>query len=75
MAQQVKNLLARQEMQQTWVWSLGQEDPLQEEIGNYSRIPVWKTPWTEEPGKLQYKVSWRVDTAEQLSMYTHWDFK
>ena len=38
-----------QEMQETWVQSLGQEDPLEEEMATHSSIPVWKTPRTEEP--------------------------
>ena len=48
----VKNPPAMQEMHETWVQSLGQEDPLEEEIETYSRILAWKTPWTEEPGRL-----------------------
>ena len=35
------------------VLSLGQEDPLEEEMANYSSILAWKVPWTEEPGELQ----------------------
>ena len=36
-----------------WVQSLGQEDPLEEEMATHSSILAWKTPWTEEPGRLQ----------------------
>ena len=39
-----------QEPQETWVWSLGQEDPLEEEIATHSSMFAWKIPWTEEPG-------------------------
>ena len=39
------------ETQETWVRSLGQEDPLEEEMGTHSSIFVWKIPWTEEPGQ------------------------
>ena len=46
-AQSVKNLPAGQE---TWVWSLGWEDPLEKEMANHSSILAWKIPWTEEPG-------------------------
>jgi len=60
MAQQVKNPLAIQETQETQVQSLGQEDPLEEEMATCSSILTWKTPWTEEPGGLQSKVSQRV---------------
>ena len=45
-----KNLPAAQE---TWVRSLGQEDPLEKEMATYSRILVWQILWTEEPGRLQ----------------------
>ena len=49
-AQRVQNLPA---MQETWVWSLGQEDPLEKGIATYSSILAWKIPWTEELGGLQ----------------------
>ena len=48
----VKNLLAKLE---TWVQSLGQEDPLEKEMATHSSILAWETPWTEEPGGLQLK--------------------
>ena len=57
MAQQVKNPPA---MQETQVRSLGREDPLEKERATHSCIFAWKTPWTEEPGGLQYKESQRV---------------
>ena len=40
-------------MQETWVQSLGQEDPLKKEMVTHSSILAWITPWTEEPGGLQ----------------------
>ena len=40
-------------MQETWVQSLGQEDPLEKEMATHSSILAWKIPWTEEPGGLQ----------------------
>ena len=40
-------------MQETWVPSLGEEDPLEEEKATHSCIPAWTIPWTEEPGELQ----------------------
>ena len=40
-------------MQETQVWTLGQEDSLEEEMATHSRILAWKTLWTEEPGGLQ----------------------
>ena len=42
-----------QEMKETWVPSLGQEDPLEEEIATHSSILVWEISWTEEPAGLQ----------------------
>ena len=57
MAQMVKNLPA---MQETWVRSLGQEDPLEKEIATYSSILAWKIPWIEEPDRLQSMGSQRV---------------
>ena len=42
-----------QEVQETWVPSLGQEDPLVSEVVTYSSILAWKTPQAEEPGGLQ----------------------
>ena len=53
MTQVVRNPPAGQETQETWVWSLGQEDPLEEEMATHSSILVWKIPWPEEPGGLQ----------------------
>ena len=47
-------------MQETWVQSLGQEDPLEEEMATHSGIFAWKIPWTEEPGMLQSMESQRV---------------
>ena len=40
-------------MQEAWVQSLGQEDPLEEELATSFGILAWKIPWTEEPGGLQ----------------------
>ena len=52
-AQTVKNLPAMQEMPETQFQSLGREDPLEKEMATHSSILVWRTPRTEEPGKLQ----------------------
>ena len=45
----MKNLFAMQEMQETLLQSLGQEDPLEEGMAIHSSIPAWRIPWTEEP--------------------------
>ena len=56
-AQMVKNPPA---MQETWVCSLGWEDPLEEGMGTHSSILAWRIPWTEDPGRLQSKRLQRV---------------
>ena len=56
-AQMVKHLPT---MWETWVQSLGQEDPLEKEMANHSSTLAWKIPWTEEPGRLQSMGSQRV---------------
>ena len=50
MAQMVKNLPA---MWETWVRSLGQEDPLEEGMATHSNFLAWRIPWTEGLGRLQ----------------------
>ena len=56
----VKNLPAKQETQEIRVQSLGQEDPLEEEMATHPGILVWEIPWVEEPGGLQPMGSQRV---------------
>ena len=48
------------EMQETQVWFLGQEDPLEKEMATYSSILAWRIPQTEVPGGLQSMESQRV---------------
>ena len=57
----VKNLTV---MQEKLVRSLGQEDPLEEEMADYSSILAWKIPWAEEPGRLQSMGLQGVDMTE-----------
>ena len=68
-AHTVKRLPA---MQETWVRSLGQEDPLEEEMATHSSVLAWRIPWTEEPGRLQSMGLLRVghDWTTSLSFYT-----
>ena len=47
-------------VQETWIWSLGQEDPLEKGMATHSSILAWRIPWTEEPGGLQSMKSQRV---------------
>ena len=65
-AQMVKNLPA---MQETWVQSLGWEDPLEKGMATHCSILAWRIPWTEEPGRLYslwgHKES---DRTEQLTL-------
>ena len=69
--QWVKNLLAMPETQETQVQSLGWEDPLEEGIETHSSILAWKIPWTEEPGRLQSRVTKSRTQMKQLSMHAH----
>ena len=50
-----------QETQETWVQSLGREDPLEEEKATHSGVLAWGIPWTEESGRLQSVGSQRVE--------------
>ena len=63
MAQTVKNPPA---MRETWVQSLGWEDPLEEGMATHSSILAWRIPWTEEPGRLQSMGSQRVRQLSDL---------
>ena len=56
--QMVNNLPATQE---TWVLSLGQEDPLEKGMATHSSTRAWEVPWIEEPGGLQFMGSQRVE--------------
>ena len=51
-------------VQETWVQSLGREDPLEEEMATHSSILAWEIPRTEDPAGLQ-------SMGSQLSMHTH----
>ena len=62
----VKNLPA---MQETWVQSLGQENPLEKGMATHSSILAWRISWTEEPGGLSPWVHKESDTTEWLSLW------
>ena len=51
-------------MWETWVRSLGWEDPLEKEMATHSSILAWKVPWMEEPGRLQSMGLQESDTIE-----------
>ena len=62
-AQMVKNPPA---IQETWVWSLGWEDPLENGKVTHSTILAWRIPWPEEPSRLQ---SMGLQSQTQLSVF------
>ena len=64
MAQMVKNLPA---MQETWVQSLHQADPLEKGMATHSGILAYRILWREEPGRLQSMDHKELDTIEQLT--------
>ena len=77
---EVKNLpINVGDMQDTWVCSLSQEDPLEEEMATHSSILAWEIPWTEDPGGLQFtgwqriRHSWthRHNWAQTHTHHTH----
>ena len=70
LAQTVKRLPTTWE---TWVWSLGWEDPLEKEMATHSRTVAWKIPWTEEPGRLQSRELQRA-TSLSLSFREVWAY-
>ena len=61
MVQRLKRLPA---MWETWVRSLGWEDPLEKEMATHSSILAWRIPWMEELGGLQSTGRKKLDTAE-----------
>ena len=71
-SQSLKRLPA---MWETWVWSLGQKDPLEKEMATHSSILAWRIPWMEEPGGLQSMGLQRVGhnwaTSLSLSLSFH----
>ena len=56
-------------MRETWVQSLGWEDLLEKEMATHSSILAWKTPWMEEPGRLQSMGHKESDTTERLHFF------
>ena len=68
MVQRLKRLPV---MWETWVRSLGQEDPLEKEMATHSSILAWRIPWTEELGGLQSMGRKESDTTERLHFHFH----
>ena len=55
-------------MRETWVQSLGLDDPLEEGMAIHSSLLAWRIPWTEEPGGLQSTGSKESDTTETVTL-------
>ena len=70
-AQRVKNPPA---MRETWVWSLGWEDSLQEGMSTHSSILAWRIPWTEGPVGLQSMESDRRVRHDQATKHRFYDY-
>ena len=71
MAQMVKNPLA---IQETWVQSLNQEDPLEKGMATHTRILAWRIPWAEKPGRLQSMGSQKSQTQLRTNAFTFYLF-
>ena len=69
----VKNPPTMQEIQEMWVGSLGREDPLEKGMATHPSILAWISPWTEEPGGLQFMGLQRVghNLATKQQQYGH----
>ena len=61
-------------MQETWVRSLGQEDPLEEDMATHSRVLAWEIPWKEEPGRFTVhgieKIQTRLSDSTTENFFT-----
>ena len=68
MAQRLKHLPA---VWETWVQSLGQEDPLEKEMATHSSVLAWRIPWTEEPGGLQSQGGVRGRKESDMTKLLH----
>ena len=68
----VKNLPAMQEAKETWVWSLGQEDLLEEGMATHSSILAWRIPMDRGPWQAAvHRVAKSQTPLKQLSMHVH----
>ena len=63
--QRLKHLPA---MRETWVRSLGWEDPLEKDMATHSSILAWRIPWTEEPGGLESMGCEELDTIREVEI-------
>ena len=58
-------------MEETWVWFLEKEDPLEKETATHSNILTWEIPWTEEPDGLQAMQLQELDKTSLLNHHYH----
>ena len=72
MAQVIKTLSA---VQETWVWSLGQEDPLEKGLATHASILTWSIPGTEESGRIQSWDCKEADITVWITLYVSYTFK
>ena len=56
-------------MWETWIQSLGREDPLEKEMATHCNILAWRIPWMEELGGLQFTGRKELDTTERLHFH------
>ena len=64
--------MSKQETSGTQVWSLGQEDPLEESMASHSSIPAWRIQWTEKPAGYSPQGCKEADVTEAtLAQHTH----
>ena len=66
MAQRLKCLPV---MRETWVPSLGGEDPLEKDMATHSSILAWRIPWMEEPGRLQSTGSQKIGHDDSYRIF------
>ena len=69
MTQMIKNLCT---IQETWVWSLGWDHPLEEGMATHSSTLAWRIPWSEEPGRLQ-SMGWQRDGQKDPQFSSYWE--
>ena len=67
-----KKFACQNRRSKTWVWFLGQEDPLEEGMTTHSSMLAWRTPWTEESGGLQCMGLQRVEHNWATNTQTEW---
>ena len=65
-----QRLMCLPPMQETWVWSLGREDPLEKEMATHSSTLAWRIPWMEEPSRYSPRGCKELDVTEWLHFFS-----